>query len=362
MKFELNGYNIENLLKTLYNKKVTLFNIERQEHNRVSFEVLDKHEKKVKRYISNFKVKKTLSRAKQIPKIIVANIGILLGVFVGVIFSVFASAYTWQIKVFGTKDLTSQEILQVLEQNGIKKGKINLVSSEEIETILLNNYDRIAQVSVIKQGTSIIINLSEKLVYIEEEYEPIKAKYSGIITNINIITGTTNVKVGDYVNIGDILVLPFNLNSKGEKVSVKPLAEISAKIFIMSKVVLPKSEQVLTRTGKTCIEYKYKLFNFNLFSGKNKNSFANFEIDVYNENVSDLLPFSRDVYTYHEMALTTIEHNFEQEKSSLIEKSKQQAYNNMPVGKIEEEKTTTSIVDEKLYACTTLTILGLVHD
>ena len=57
--------------------------------------------------------------------------------------------------------------------------------------------------------------------YKEEEFQPILAKHTGIITNINVITGTTNVKVGDFVNIGDDLVLPFNINANGEKFTKK---------------------------------------------------------------------------------------------------------------------------------------------
>ena len=176
MKIDLTGYNIDNLLKILYTKKVTLFNVVRNEHNKVSFEILDKDFKKVKRYIANFKVQQTLSKVKQIPKFLLANLGVILGCFVGILFYLFASNYTWQIQVYGTKDLTKSEIISVLKENGIKKGKINHQTSEEIEEILLNRYDRIAQVSVIREGTAIIINLSEKLVYVESEFEPIKAK------------------------------------------------------------------------------------------------------------------------------------------------------------------------------------------
>ena len=274
MKIDLTGYNIDNLLKILHTKKVTLFNFVRHEHNKASFEILDKDHKKVKRYIANFKVQETLSKAKQLPKFILANLGVVLGCFIGILFGVFASNYTWQIQVYGTEELSTNDIISVLSDNGIRKGKINHQTSEEIENILLNNYDRIAQVSVVRVGTAIIINLSEKLVYKEVEFQPIIAKYSGIIKEINIITGTTNVKIGDYVNAGDILVLPFNLNANGEKVSVCPLAEIKAEIYVISKCELNKVEIKLVRTGKTATIYDYKFQNKKLFSSKNKNSFA----------------------------------------------------------------------------------------
>lgn len=361
MKFDLVGYNVDNLLKILYLKKITLKNLERIDYNHVVFEIEDKYEKKVKRYIANFKVKSTLSKFKQVPYFLLQKLGVIIGVLVGVILYIFASTYTWQIEVYGLEDLAKDEIISVLGENNIKIGKINLQTNEEIEDILLNNYDRIAQVSVIKQGTAIIINLSEKLIYAETDYEPIIAKYCGIVTNIKIITGTPNVKVGDYVNAGDVLVLPFNINADGEKVSVKPLAEIEAKIFITGKAELAKTEKVLTRTGKTHNEFKYKIFNKEIFSSKNKNSFALFEIDVYNENISRLIPLTRDVYTFYELDYKTITHDFEKEKEELEENSKLLAYKNLPIGKILNEETKTSIVGEKMFACTTLVVVGNIN-
>lgn len=360
MKIDLNGYNIDNLLRLLYSKKVTLFNVERNEHNKVTFEILDKDYKKVKRYITNFKVQTTLSKIKQTPKFLLANIGVVIGCLIGILFGIFASNFTWQIKVYGTKDLSINDITSVLDENGIKKGKINHQTSEEIEEILLNKYDRIAQVSVVRVGTAIIINLSEKLVYNETEFEPLIAKYSGIIKKINIITGTINVKVGDYVNVGDILVLPFNINADGKKVSVKPLAEIEAEIFIVSKCEKKQTETKLVRTGKSCILYNYKFKNIKLFSSKNKNLFALFEMVVYNENISDLIPLKRDVCICYELEEIEVTNNLNDEKQNLIDESVSKAKQMQPVGKILSENTDTSIVNNTLFAVTTITVLGII--
>ena len=362
MKIELNGHNIDNLLKILYQKKVVLFNIVRKEYNSISFEILDKDYKKVKRHIANFKVKTTLSKFKQLPKFMLANLGVILGVFFGIIFGIFASNYTWQINIYGTEQLSINDIISVLKDNGIRKGKINLQTSEEIENILLNNYDRIAQVSVIREGTAIIINLSEKLVYNEQEFKPITAKYNGIVTDINIITGTTNVKVGDYVNVGDILVLPFNINADGSKVSVCPLAEIKAEIFVTKKRQLNKTEQVLMPTGKEIKTYNYKFKNLNLFSGINKNLFALFDTYVYNENISDLLPFNREVVVYRELSLAEVNHDLNAEKDALIQSCKDDVYQNLPVGEILNEEVSTSVVGDTLYVFTTVKVLGLIND
>ena len=358
MKIELSGYNIDNLLKTLHFKKITLTNIERTAHNKISFQILDKDYRKVKRYIANFKVKETLNKFKQIPQFLLNNLGVILGCFVGILFGIFASNYTWQIKVYGTKELTYNDIVSVLSENGIRKGKINHQTVDEIEEILLNKYDRIAQVSVIKQGTSIIINLSEKLVYVENEFEPITAKYSGIVKSINIVTGTTNVKVGDYVNVGDVLVLPFNVGVDGKKVSVRPLAEIKAEIFVVNKCEFKRKQIILVRTGNTTTTYDYKFKNKKLFSSKNKNSFALFETVMYNENISDLLPLNRDVCVHYELTEKEVVNDFEKEKQNLINQSIDKTREILPIGEIINEKTETTVFSDTMFAITTITVFG----
>jgi len=363
MKFNLKGFGISNILRTLHAKNVKIYNLKHYSQDSIEFEVDDKNAKKVRRQIANVKFKQTPRPIKNYKKYLIANIGLLLGVFIGIIVSIFMSNFTWQIIIYGTKELTVNDVLQVLENNGIKKGEINTETTEEIETILLNNYDRIAQVSVIREGTAIIINLSEKLVYQDTEFSPIYANYSGVITNINITTGTRNVKVGDFVNVGDVLVLPYNINKNGEKINVKPIAEISAIMYVVGKVEVSKTEMVLKRTGNYTKEYKYKIFNKNLFSGKNKNSFALFETDVYNENVSRLIPLTRDVVVYHELEQVKVNHNFEEERQQVAEKSVSLAYQNLPIyQEMLSEDTNISIIDNKMFAITTLTIVGVIHD
>lgn len=363
MKYDLTGYNIDNLLKTLYSKKVTLLNVERIGQTRVKFELPNKFDKKAKKYIANFNGTKTPSFFKRLPKILLANLGLVIALFVGVIFFLFSSNYTWQIRIFGLKDLTEKDVITVLEKNGVKKGKINLKSNKEIETILLENYDKLAQVSVVKQGTALIVNLSEKLVYEQQNFEPIKAKYCGIITGINIITGTTNIKIGDYVNVGDSLVLPFNLDAFGNKVSVKPMAEIEAQIFVIGSASVQKQQMVLTRTGKKQLVYDYYIFNRHLFSGKNKNSFVFFENVSYNKNVSNLLPIKRKITCFYELTPTVVEHDLQAEKQPTIEKSQQDAKNKIPQGmQVYDTQTQTQIVGDSLFAYTTLTLQGRIND
>ena len=362
MKYSLKGYNIDNLLKILHSKKVTIFNLVRPKQNHVEFEILDKDVAKCKKYIQNYKIKETLSKIKAFPSILLSRLGVIIGASLSLVFYLVFGNFTWQINIFGNDKIDQSEIIHLLKENGVSCGKIVSLTNKEIESILLNKYDRIAQVSVIRHGTAIIINLSEKLVYKETEYLPIKAKYSGIITDINLITGTVNVKVGDYVNIGDVLVLPFNLTADGGKVSVKPIAEIKGKIYITSIKKMERQEKVLQPTGRTIKEYHYKFRNKKLFSGKRKNSFDYFEVCMYNENISGLIPLNRDVFVYSEMQYVSVTRNFEKEKENLLASAINQAKSMLPTGEILNEKSFTFVQDNTLYATSQFTVQGIIND
>ena len=363
MKYELTGYGLNEILRCINSKKIKIFNLNFISKNKIVFEVEDKFQKKVNRIVANVNVNKSSPKIKLMKNFVVSNIGLVLGLFVGYLIAVFMSAFTWQIQVNGTKDLSVLEVEQLLLENGVKKGKINTKSAQQIEQILLENSNKIAQVSVVKLGSAIIINLSEKLVYEAQEYSPIRAKFAGVITEINITTGTNNVSVGDFVQTGDILVLPYNINQNGEKISVKPLAEIKAEFFVVEKAELSKTEIVLKPTGKKQIVYNYKLFNKKIFSGKNKNSFALFNCVVYNENVSRLVPLTRDIVIFEELKQVEIEHDFEQEKQALINKSITLANQNVPNSSTKKNQTTQlSFVGNKMFAITTITLNGVIHD
>ncbi len=362
MKFELEGYDIDNLLQTLYFKHITLYDIDRPQRNKVRFQVADKDADKVARYVRNFKAQTKYTGIRNFPRLVLANVGILIGIIVGIVVGTVFSRYTWQIEIYGLEELTETEVVAILADYGISTGQINLATSDEISEILISNCDRIAQASVIKKGNAIIINISEKLVYNDTSYEPIVAAYKGIITEIDIITGTTNVKVGDYVNVGDILVLPFNIDSEGNKVSVQPKAIISGTIYITAKCEMRKTDVVLTRTGASCTTYQYKVGGLNLFSVKGKNSFALFEAESYNEYMSDILPLKRLVTVYYELTTQSIEHDFDAERDALIAESKEQAYSLTPDDTyFQTETTETEIVGDTMYAITVLTLYGRLN-
>ena len=232
------------------------------------------------------------------------------------------------IEIVGNDRYLKDEILDVLDENGVKTfSPLNSKSNSEIEKILIKNFDGISMVSVIKKGSSIIINIKEKIN--DSEYENIDksqaiiAKASGIITKIDLIQGTQLVKVGDIVKAGDILVAPYVTDSSGSKIPIQAKANIYAEIWIEGKTSFESKKEITQRTGNYFIERKMIFLNQEIITTNNKVSFLQYDVEINEEILSDnLLPIKYITTTYYETESIVIEDDFESHKAEKIKEAK----------------------------------------
>ncbi len=87
------------------------------------------------------------------------NCGLYVGAIISAIVLFFISSMTLKIDILGLEQISSQEVIQLLDEINVKSGKINKVSNEDIEQRLKKSSDKISLVSVINKGTNIIINI-----------------------------------------------------------------------------------------------------------------------------------------------------------------------------------------------------------
>lgn len=99
----------------------------------------------------------------------------------------------------------------------------------------------------------------------------------GLITKISVQNGTANVKEGDIVKIGDILV---NGNVEGKYTGVRyvhSLANIEAKVWYTKKEKIFFKTKVPTETGKIEKKYSIKLNNFKINFYKTLSKFQKYD-------------------------------------------------------------------------------------
>jgi len=355
------GYNLDQLLNKLQHNNIVCYNIVRESGNVMFFSISIKQYIKVKPLLKNHEHHIKYLGIANFKTWLIKNLAIVLMMPIALGLMVFSTRFTWHIKIYGGEKSLQTEVIDILKDNNIAVGKTLPNNTKQIEQILLNKLPNIAQVSCIKRGTSLIINISKKLVYTPESYQPIRAKFNGVVTNFSLISGTMAISAGDFVSVGDILVYPFTLDKDGNQVEVQPIAEIRAKAYIVGSAKLASSEVVLSRTGKKYTTSSIRFLNKNLFSKKVAKPFALYETSVYNQYISSVLPVVKTKVTYYELDYVIVEHDLVAQKPQIEQQSIDLAYHNLPTNsEILDEQTTSLIINDTLYSTTTLTISTII--
>ena len=137
---------------------------------------------------------------------------IFIGSLIVILLFIFGiSNFIWNIEIKGNTVISKEEILQNLNDNGLKIGtlKQKIDSKEIINNMRLQRND-IAWIGINITGTNAIVEVveaDEKPEIIDEnEYCNVVSDKEGVITKINVQNGTALVKEGDIIKKGSILI------------------------------------------------------------------------------------------------------------------------------------------------------------
>ena len=159
--------------------------------------------------------------------------GLFAGAAAGMILLVVLSQFLWSYEIVGADHISEQAIRGVLAQNGIVPGvpKASL-DVERVERGCLRQLDTLSWMSVNLQGCTACVEVREKDKKPEiMRLEPanIKAARDGVITDIRVRQGFTQIKKGSGVVKGQLLVSGVNQTGQGGTRFVRADADIQAE-------------------------------------------------------------------------------------------------------------------------------------
>lgn len=184
IEIKVEGYYIERFINICNNKKIFLWNVKRDKNTIMYARLRIKQFKQLKDIAKTTKCKLEITRKKGLPfalnkyrKRKVFAICLLSIVLMLVI----TSNYVWNIDIISDEDINKEEIIAVLEQEGLKvgtlKGKID--TRKVINNIRLSR-DDIAWIGIRIEGTNAIVEIvksKEKPQIIAED------EYCNIVSN-----------------------------------------------------------------------------------------------------------------------------------------------------------------------------------
>ena len=238
VRVEVEGYYIERFINICQNKKILIWNLNRQKGVKLYLNIGIKDFKKLKSIARKTNCKIKIKKKKGIPFIlhrykkrkIFAIFLIIIAFFIYT-----SSKYVWNVEVHVEDNLQIEQIVEDLADLGLKKGvlKSKINTDKLINEFRLKRND-VSWIGIDLKGTNAIV----KIVKVDEkpdlldnsEYCNIVASKSGVITKLIAQNGTAIAKVGDEVKKGDILIAGYMEGKYTDKRFVHSLGEVQAKI------------------------------------------------------------------------------------------------------------------------------------
>lgn len=190
--------------------------------------------------------------------------GLFAGAAAGMILMAVLSQFLWSYEIVGADHISEEAIRGVLAQNGIVPGvpKASL-DVERVERGCLRQLDTLSWMSVNLQGCTACVEVREKDKKPEiMRLEPanIKAARDGVITDIRVRQGFTQIKKGSGVVKGQLLVSGVNQTGQGGTRFVRADADILAEYTEEKTLDLPAAFDYYSLTENKTDRKRLKCF------------------------------------------------------------------------------------------------------
>ena len=177
------------------------------------------------------------------------------------------SGFIWNIEITGNETISSEEILNIVKDEGLETGKLKrkIDFKKIVEKIRLNRSD-ISWVGIKISGTNAVIEIVEAdkapNVINKDDYCNIVANKDAMIVSANAQNGTLQVKEGDVVKQGSVLIAGW-LEGKYTGVRyVHATGQVMAKVWYSKKEKVYYKQNERKQTGNVEKKYSINIKNF----------------------------------------------------------------------------------------------------
>ncbi len=195
--------------------------------------------------------------------------GLIAGFAFGFFLLFYSQMFVWKIDISGNKSLTNIQVEQALEECGLGVGTfIPALDTNYAENILLLNCRDLSSAAISVKGTHILVSVLERI-YLPDivdtgGYYNVVASDDGIILDIDAADGTPEVREGDVVYKGELLINSF---IKGNNDTYRPTHArgiVYAAVNRKFETEIPLERVSKAYTGRTDSKTKYKILGWSV--------------------------------------------------------------------------------------------------
>ena len=194
------------------------------------------------------------------------RLGIVVGIVIFLSVLTILSNFVWSIKVVGLETVEKREVLETLEGLGLKIGsyipsidvrKLKqqfLLSSDEVAWIAININSSVAEIQIHERVQSPEFTVDN------DKACDVVASQAGLIKYMEVYDGQPQVKVGEVVLDGQLLVSGIVEDKKGNVTLKHARAKILALVWEDTEIVIDMAQQYRVDTGEKKILNTLVLF------------------------------------------------------------------------------------------------------
>lgn len=359
------GMFLERFINICRSKNITLWNIERKRATIMYVNISIEDFKRIKRIASKTKCKVKIVNKKGLPFIFYRYKKrkiFILCLFLVVVALLALSQFLWNIDINvkdddGTVEYNKEEIMHNLGEAGLKIGKLK--SDININTIVNNirlKRNDIAWIGINMQGTNAIVEIvfsTEKPNIVDEsDYCNIVADREGSIHKISAQNGTPQVKVGDIVRKGDMLIAGWIEGKYTGREYVHSRGDIQAKVWYSKKAKENFKQSIKIETGNVEEKYSIKFNNFQINLYKVLTNFKKCDKIVENKKLelfsNFYLPIEIIKITNKECEIQEKTYTEEELKNKLVSQLEEELFGEIKQNNSEVEDINSIITDKQV--------------
>ncbi len=210
--------------------------------------------------------------------------GLIAGVVVACFLIVLYTKSVWVIDVEGNSKISDSKIMDVLEENGLKKGTLKKdIDYEKYKFLLYQNIPGISWANLQIDGARMVVEITEVTQAPENAEKKICniiASHDGIIENQVVSAGESMVKSGEAVKKGDLLVSGVTFNDKAQATQFwASRAVVNASTKRVFKAEIAKKQTKTIYTGREKSRNQLEFFRLKIPLYIMNTSFKNYKCE-----------------------------------------------------------------------------------
>lgn len=275
------GYFLEKFINICTHRQLRLWNVKWQRNSKVKVMISIRDFKMLRPIAKRTRCRVHIVQKKGLPFILNKyknRKAFAIGAGICIIFFFIISSFIWDVSVVGNSTVSTDVILEKLQNNGVKIGAIKYgISAENVVNNMMLELNDIARISVYIHGTKVqvVVNERVKPPDLINRNVPcdIVASKEGVICSIVAKEGLEMVKTGDTVTKGQLLVTGKLENPNypdAAPLLVHSMGSIKARTWYEASAKVEQKLERVRRTGNVKENYSIVIFTkkFKLFHSK----------------------------------------------------------------------------------------------